>query len=389
MASLVQYFSADLIIHLIIFQVVLLFITIWNITLTRRTRRHAIPDHLPPVSILVPARNEEDNIATCVLSLLEQDYPAFELIILDDHSTDQTGSILADLARRQPDLTVIAGKPGAESQTGKNWACCQLVQKAGGELLFFTDADTIHHPKMLRRAVAALVGEGADLITGYPRQILGSFCEKLLVPFFSWAVMVFFPLGIAYSIKSPLFTTAVGQMMLFKREAYHKIGGHAGVSSSIVDDLSLARKIHVSGFKWRVMDVADLISCRMYRTSKQALEGFTKNLFAAFEFRLLPFLFAFLWLAILFLEPVLIMILNALGYAQLAQPEQLTTCILLAAAVWAVPYFHLRLPIWLAIFYPLTIIANEISALRSLLASLRGELIWKDRVIQPSNWKWF
>ncbi len=389
MASLSNYFSVDLIFHLIIFQVVILLIVLWNIFLTHRARRHKIPDDLPLVSILIPARNEEDNIAACVLSLLDQDYPNYELIILDDHSTDQTSAILANIAQNQSDLTIITGQPAPKSQTGKNWACSQLAMKSKGELLFFTDADTIHHPQMLSNAVTALIGENADLITGYPRQILGSVYEKLLVPFFSWAVLVFFPLGIAYSIKSSIFTTAVGQMMLFKRDAYQKIGGHQAVSSSIVDDLSLARKIHTHGFRWRVIYIADMISCRMYRTSQGALAGFVKNLFAAFEFRLLPFLFAFLWLAILFLEPLLILVLKMLGAAQHARTEYLLMCICLSAAVWAIPYLHLRLPAWLAGLYPITIIANEISALRSLLASLRGELVWKGRVVQPSKWKWF
>jgi chlorobactene glucosyltransferase len=389
MTSLIQYFSADLIIHLIFFQLVMLFITIWNIHLARRARRHMAPAALPRVSILVPARDEENNIATCALSLLKQDYPDFEVIILNDHSTDRTGSILADIQRSWPQLSVIPGQPSPANQIGKNWACSQLFQKASGDLLLFTDADTIHHPLMLRKTVAALLGEGADMITGYPKQILGSFGESLLVPFFSWAILVLFPLGLAYNIRSPIFTTAVGQLMLFRREAYQQIGGHEGVSSSIVDDLSLAREIHTAGLTWRTVFVADLISCRMYRTSQEASEGFAKNLFAAFEFRLLPFLFAFIWLAILFLEPLLILILKTAGMVPFAQTRHLVICILLSNAIWVIPYLHHKLPVWLALFYPITIAANVISAFRSLLASLQGKLVWKNRVIQPSNWKWF
>jgi chlorobactene glucosyltransferase len=389
MAIIIRYFTEDLIIHLIFFQVVLLGIIIWNIYLSRQARQHPVPDHWPFVSVLIPARNEEDTIAACVNSLLEQDYPNFEVIVLDDDSADQTQQILLKLAQNQTDLSVLSEQPAEEGQTGKNWACSQLALHAKGELLFFTDADTIHQPQTLQSAVSALLGEEADLITGYPRQILGSFHEKLLVPFFSWAVLAFFPLGIAYNSQSPLFTTAVGQMMLFKRDAYLSIGGHAGVSSSIVDDLSLARKIHASSFKWRVMYLADLISCRMYRTSLGALDGFTKNLFAAFEFRLIPFLFTFLWLGILFLVPILILILKIIGVTPASQTVQLLTCIGLSTAVWVIPYLYLRLPVWLAFLYPITTIANQFTAVRSLLASLRGELVWKNRVIQPSKWKWF
>lgn len=389
MAALFQYFSADLITHLIIFQLVLLLIILSNILLSRRARRHQKPAELPSVSILVPARNEEDKIAACVVSLLKQDYPDFKVVILDDRSTDQTGTILKEIQKSWPSLTVLSGQPGPADQTGKNWACTQLYQRSRGDLLLFTDADTVHKPQMLKETVTALVGEEADLITGYPKQILGTWGERFLVPFFSWAILTLFPLGLAYHIKSPIFTTAVGQLMLFRREAYQKIGGHEGVSSSIVDDLSLAREIHRNGFKWRVLYLADLISCRMYSSSREAQEGFAKNLFAAFEFRLVPFIFAFSWLAVLFLEPLLILSLKFAGLAPLASTSELITCILLSAAVWILPYLHYRLPVWLALLYPLTTLSNGISAIRSLLASLQGKLVWKNRVIQASNWKWF
>ncbi len=386
---MMRYFISDLIVHLIFFQVVILVISLWNILLVRKARHHTPPSHLPTVSVLVPARNEELNIATCVESLLDQNYPDFEVIVLNDGSTDNTQQILTEIAQREQCLTVLEGQPGPEKHLGKNWACSQLADAARGELLFFTDADTIHHSDTLLGAVAALTGEKVDLITGYPRQILNSWGERLLVPFFSWAVLVFFPLGLAYRISSAIFTTAVGQMMLFRREAYHEIGGHAGVSQSIVDDLALARKIHRNGFRWRVVHISDLISCRMYRTSRQALEGFSKNLFAAFEFRLLPFLFAFLWLAILFLEPLAVLVLNLVGKVPGANPGNLVVCLGLSILVWLIPYLHLGLPAWLALLYPATMLANEFSAARSLSLSLRGKLVWKDRVIKPSSLKWF
>jgi chlorobactene glucosyltransferase len=383
-----RYLSSDLIVHLIIFQAVILLISIWNIILVRRARRHSQPFNQQSVSILVPARNEELNIAACIQSLLSQRYPDFEVIVLDDSSTDSTFQILQEISQANHNLTVLKGERGPDKHPGKNWACNQLADSARGELLLFTDADTTHHPEMLENITAALEGENADLVTGYPRQALGSWGEKLLVPFFSWAVLVFFPLGLAYKMRSAIFTTAVGQLMLFRKQVYQSIGGHAGVSRSIVDDLALARKVQENGFRWRVVQAADLISCHMYQTSRQALEGFSKNLFAAFGFRLIPFSFAFLWLAVLFLEPLLILVLLAAGRAPLADPGVLAICLGLSVLVWMIPFIHLALPVWLAFCYPAVVIANGISAARSLWLTLKGELVWKDRVIEPSSWKW-
>ena len=383
-----EYLSRDLIHHLVIFQAAILLIAGVNIILIRKTRRYQLPGSPPSVSILVPARNEEANIGACVASLLEQDHPDFEVIVLDDGSTDQTRQILEDLSRSQPTLTVLEGKPGLTGHPGKNWACSQLAEAARGELLFFTDADTIHDPETTSKVVAALEGTKADLVTGYPRQLLGTWGERLLVPFFSWAVLVFFPLGLAYRLKTPLFTTAVGQLMVFRRKAYQTIGGHSGVSASIVDDLALARKIHQAGLRWRIIQITDLISCRMYRTGREALNGFSKNLFAAFEFRLIPFIFAFTWLGVVYLLPLILLLLHLAGWAPLAQPDHLLVCVILSFLTWLLPYLHLGIPGWLAALYPLTVLANLFSAVRSLWRSTRGELTWKDRTIQPDSWKW-
>ena len=294
----------DQIIHIIIFQsVVLLFI--WsNITITRRARRHNPPPVFPLVSILVPARNEEKNIARCVQSLLAQDYPSFEVLVLDDQSSDDTRLILDRMADSQPGLKVLSGEPLGGDWVGKNWACSRLAQQAGGELFFFTDADTFHQPQTLRAMVTALMGEQADLLTGFPRQEMHTWGERLLVPFFSWAFYCFYPLALAYRMRMPALTVAVGQMMLFRREAYQATGGHSSVRTFIVEDIMLARRIKASGMRWRVTYAADLISCRMYHGSIEAVNGFTKNLFAAFNFRLLPFVFVFAWLAVMFLKPI-------------------------------------------------------------------------------------
>lgn len=386
---MVEYLTQTLISGLIGFQSVLLLIILSNIWITHHIRRHSPPAQYPEVSILVPARDEERGIARCVESLLAQDYPSFEVIVLDDQSSDATREILEKIAVAEPRLRVLEGKPPSANQMGKNWACTQLARQAKGELLFFTDADTVARPGLLKTIVTVLSGEQADLVTGFPRQEVCTWGERALVPFFSWASLSFVPLALAYKLQWPGLAIAVGQVMLFRREAYLEIGGHECVISSVVDDISLTQKIIEKKLRWRVVHVSDLISCRMYRSSREAIDGFTKNLFAAFGHRLLPFLFVFLWLFVMFWEPLVLAALMVAGRADQTQPAAVAAAIGLSLLVWLIPYLEMGVPFYLAFLYPFTILANISVAFRSLFYSLAGRTTWKGRVIRKPQWKWF
>ena len=385
---MLAYFTHNLILHLIIFQIVIFLIFVSNMLITYLTRQHSSSVTLPMVSILVPARNEEENIARCVQSLLALDYPSFEVLVLDDGSSDNTRSILEKLSYLHSKLQVLDGNPPIENQVGKSWACSQLARRARGELLFFTDADTFHQPETLRTIVTALEGEQADLLTGFPRQEVHTWGERLLVPFFSWAMLCFNPLALAYRLRLPVLSSAIGQMMLFRRDAYLAIGGHEGAVTSIIDDLTLARKINSNGLRWRVIYIADLISCRMYRNCRNAFNGFAKNLFAAFDFRLLPFLFVFIWLAVMFWEPLILLMFMIFGDTTHIQASYLSVCLGLSLILWLLPYVYLGVPFGLALLYPVTILAIELVAFTSLRKSLIGNLSWKGRNIPKTHWKW-
>lgn len=383
-----HYFTHDLVIHLIVFQAVILAIVLSNIWLTRRVRHHLPPENYPMVSILVPARNEERSIAKCIGSLLAQDYPLYEVLVLDDQSTDGTRDILKRIAVSHPRLTILDGVPPLGDQVGKNWACSQLARQAHGELLFFTDADTHHRPDMLRAVVTSLLGEQADLLTGFPRQEVHSWGERLLVPFFSWALLSFIPLSLGYRLRLPALSSAVGQLMLFRRDTYQAIGGHESVSTSVVDDLSLVRRINSAHLRWRLAHVADLVSCRMYHSSREAIDGFTKNLFAVFDYRLFPFLFAFLWLLVMFWEPLIVLAMGFSGLVNHAQLVLSAACIAVSVTLWLIHSVNMALPTGLAFLYPFTILANVIIAFRSCVYSLGGRVTWKGRRIHRIRWKW-
>lgn len=193
---------------------VILFITLSNIRILRKLGSYPPPFRNPFISVLVPARNEQDNIGECIKSLLIQDYPDFEVIVLDDNSTDRTWEILEKLSLEYSRLRIIKGKPLPDGWFGKHWACHQLSQHANGEIFLFTDADTRHKPNSLRDGIAGMMGEKADLITAFPREEVISWGERMTVPLFPWFILSFLPLIVAYRTRSPAFSAAIGQFFV-------------------------------------------------------------------------------------------------------------------------------------------------------------------------------
>ena len=385
---MLHYISRGLVLHLILFQAVLLAIVLSNAWILHRTGRRKTRQPLPRVSLLVPARDEERNIERCLRSLLRQDYLDFEVLVLDDRSTDGTRAILDRIAGAEARLRVLEGQPLPDGWLGKNWACAQLAAQAAGELLFFTDADTFHRSQALRTAVSALQAEHADLLTAFVRQEVYTWGEKLLIPLFSWAFYCFIPLGIAYRVKLPVLSNAIGQMLLFRRSAYDAIGGHAAVCASIAEDMALAKRIKALGYRWRVMDATGHISCRMYRNGREAYAGFCKNLFAAFDSRLLPYIFVWIWLVVMFWVPPVVLVASFLGLIPEAPAVPILVCMGLSLMVWLIPYQRLSLPWYLAALYPITVMAMEVVAFSSLWLTLTGQLTWKGRTLIRPHWRW-
>lgn len=343
----------------------------------------------PLVSVLVPARNEEENIRRCLQSLLAQDYPRLEVLVLDDCSTDGTWDTINELASRDPRVKALRGSPPPPGWVGKNWACHQLSEKAQGELLVFTDADTLHRPGCIGSAVAAQRETGADLLTAFPRQEMHSWGERLIVPILGWSTLSFFPLFLAHRLKSPSLTVTIGQFMLFRREAYRAIGGHAAVRGAVADDFVLGRAVKAAGMRWWFLDGSDSLTCRMYRSLPSAYRGLVKSLLPAFGNRVLFFAFVWSWLAVVFLEPPVVLFLSALGTTRSAAALHLAVLeVGLSLLLWTLVVLRLRYPAHLVILYPLVIAAAVVTAFSSLLAALRGKVLWKGRPLPPPRLRW-
>lgn len=227
---------------------------------------------VPQVSVIIPARNEEASLRACLESLVSQSGVDFEIIVVDDHSTDRTGEIAQSFAR----VHVIEAGTLLEGWTGKNNAVAAGAREARGQWLLFTDADTIHSPGSLARALAEAIQNKADMLSYSPQQITVSFWEMAVLP------VVFTELARQYppsKVSDPTSSEAAanGQYILIHRQTYDAIGGHAAVASEILEDVALARRVKASGYKLRFR-YSESVRTRMYRNFDQLREGWTKNL---------------------------------------------------------------------------------------------------------------
>jgi len=227
----------------------------------------------PTVSVIVPARNEEVSLRDCLHSLVSQSGLKFEVIVVDDHSTDHTHKIASSF----PGVRVIEAAPLLAGWTGKNNAVTTGARAALGDWLLFTDADTVHLPGSLARALAEVREHGAELLSYSPEQIAVTFWEMAtLPPIFAELARQYPPSKV--SDPASLLAAANGQYIFVRREAYEAVGGHAAVAGDILEDVALARALKRSGRKLRFRYAADAVRTRMYRNFRQLREGWTKNL---------------------------------------------------------------------------------------------------------------
>jgi chlorobactene glucosyltransferase len=232
------------------------------------------------VSLLVPARDEARVIQATVTRLLRQDYPDFELIVLDDASTDGTAALAIQAGQGDRRLQVIGGNPLPAGWTGKNWACQQLGEMAKGELLVFTDADVAWSPGALRAVVACIQATRADTFTVWPTQQAISREERLVVPLMMYTITSYLPEIAVRKIPWASFAAANGQCLAFRRPAYQALGGHAAVRQVIVEDIALAQLTKRAGLRLVMALGNGQIYGRMYQNWRQVRAGFAKNILA-------------------------------------------------------------------------------------------------------------
>jgi len=345
------------------------------------------------VAVLIPARNEEQNIAACVESILASEHAALEVLVLDDASTDRTAEIVRAIGLREPRVHLITGQPLPAGWNGKQNACWLLAQATDASLLLFLDADVRLTPDAIARCAAQLRASKIALFSGFPRQIVVGWMEWLLLPLIHFVLLGFLPMGRMRSTTKPAFAAGCGQFFLAERTAYFASGGHAAIRSTRHDGLRMTQSFRRAGFRTDIFDLTELASVRMYNSPRAVWMGLAKNATEGLAAptrivplslilvlgQVLPLFFAALWTA--FYASSL-----AIG-ATFDQPRRAAlVSILLALAVIAsyLPRLlaarRFKQPMRSALLHPLgivTLLAIQWYALGKQL--LRSPIAWRDR----------
>ncbi len=345
-----------------------------------------VPPEFPPlVSVIVPARNEARHIERCVRSLLGSHYPALEVIVVDDHSTDGTGDLARTAGHGDARLSVVVPPPLPEGWFGKPWACWIGAKAARGELLLFTDADTTHAPDLLPRAVRALRGGGFGLLSVAGAQEMVSFWERVVLPVpFFFLLLRFGGTAAIERARRPQDVIANGQCFLVARAAYDVAGGHFAVRDQVAEDLRIAQRFHAKGQRVGVRLGVAQLSTRMYSSLRTLVNGWAKNVYAGGRHMIPPNPVAralygpALVLGPLAMQaPLAAVLLGLLGLGPAWLP-QAGLVALVAQTCWAVAaYVLLRLPPWYGLCHPL---GSLVMAWIGAVAWARGDRVrWKGR----------
>lgn len=355
----------------------MLLVTLYNLAVAPRLEDAGEPAALPSVSVLVPARDEAENLRRTLPRVLALDYLRLEVLLLDDRSGDGTAQVAEEIGRGGgAPLRVLRGTEPPPGWTGKSWACHQLAEAASGEVLVFCDADVEAAPASVRRTVAALERHRAGAATAIPRQRLDGWMQAAVVPVIvQLPVVSMLPLRLVPIIRSPSLSMANGQWLAFTRETYDAIGGHAAVRGEVVEDVALGRLVKARGHRLLVCVAATLLAVRMYAGAAAMRDGFRKNLYPLLGGRRWTFAAGLALLSLAWLYPIA----GALrGTAAALVPLALLAAVRIAGALlfrqgWRTVALH-----------PLGALAAAALALESWIGHERGRVSWKGRMV-PSR----
>ncbi|MBP6977170.1 MAG: glycosyltransferase [Bacteroidales bacterium] len=234
-------------------------------------------DVFPSVSILIPARNEENAIGKLLHSISEQDYPVDEVIVYDDDSVDATSDIVRDHMQQDTRFRLIRGESLPEGWLGKNHACHQLARNSRGDYLLFLDADVEIGPGLIKNSLAYLTRKNLKLFSIFPQQIMLTWGERITVPVMNYILLTLLPLSLIKNSRRASLSAANGQFMLFDGAVYRNQWFHQQLKDQVVEDIRIMRYMKNKGFRVHTLLSSGQIRCRMYHGFNEAIRGFSRN----------------------------------------------------------------------------------------------------------------
>src|SRR5262247_677383 len=326
-----------LVINLLIFGV-----TLANVALWPRLRR-ATGNRPGEVSVLIPARNEESNLPSCLDAVLNQGDTVLEILVYNDHSTDDSANVIKGFAERDRRVRAIEPVPLGSGWVGKNFACSRLASESKGKWLLFIDADAQLAESAVERMVEEMRVRRLKFLSCWPGLEMGSFWERALMPMLNFVVLTIFPAPLSLILDRPSLGLAHGACLMIERESYFSIGGHAAVRDRIFEDGSLARLWRERGERGLCLDGQDIVRVRMYESLGGIWSGFQKNFFPAFR-RESSFWAFIAFHFLVFLLPCLLLIAAPRPAAALAAGT-----VFAARALLAIRFQH---PAWSVLLHP-------------------------------------
>jgi glycosyltransferase involved in cell wall biosynthesis len=292
-------------IYFVLFFLILRFVvTLFNFVSDPKLRRVGKHYH-DLVSILIPVRDEQDTIVELLQSIQKQDYPNYEVILLDDQSADNTLKICADFSLTDSRFRIIKGNTLPKGWLGKNYACHQLASQAKGQYLMFVDADERIYDGLINSSVHRMNANNLSLLSLFTNQVTVTIGEKLVVPLMHFILLNLLPVRLVLLVKNASVAAASGQFMFFKADDYRSNNWHQLVKDKIVEDVEIMRQVKANKLNGETLLANGMISCRMYTGFEECLDGFSKNFLAAFNYSIPGFL---LFLLLLIGGPMLIII---------------------------------------------------------------------------------
>jgi glycosyltransferase involved in cell wall biosynthesis len=350
----------------------------------RRYRVPALPTasekKMPGISVLIPARDEAHGIEAAVASVLASEGVTFEVVVMDDSSTDGTGDLVAAMATRDPRVRLEQAPKLPSGWNGKQHACWSLAHVARYDLFCFMDADVRLEPEALTRMAAFLEATDSALVSGFPRQETGTWLEWLLLPLIHFVLLGFLPIDRMRKTTDPAFAAGCGQFLMVERGAYFATGGHAEIKATMHDGLLLPRLFRQHGMRTDLADITSLARCRMYRNAGQVWQGLAKNATEgiAVPVRILPIS---LVLAMGQIVPYLLLFTLAAG--RVVKPEVMVFVLVAVASAWlprVVAVFRFKQDWRGAVLHPIGIAVLLAIQWYSLARKLMGGSVsWKTR----------